>query len=53
MEHTDVDVISTVAETVLMAKHAIKQTDTAQHVWMDILESNVTAVGHLLRLFDR
>lgn len=32
MEHTDVDVFSTVVETVLMAKRAIKQTDTAQHV---------------------
>lgn len=32
MEHTDVDVFSTVAETVLMVKRAIKQTDTAQHV---------------------
>lgn len=32
MKHMDLDVSSTVAETVLMANHAIRQTDTAQHV---------------------
>lgn len=50
MEHTDVDVSSTVAETVLLAKHAIKQTDTAQHVWMDILESNVTSRARIVSM---